>query len=126
MTSSISYLLISVLVHSCNVFLEKRHVLNPDCQNIGHIELIINNIRNSEGVIQIGMYNSEEGYPDNPPFSYTLPKDSLISGRLRLMIPVSEYGTYAISILDDRNSNKKMDYRLGIIPKEGFGIIPSL
>jgi uncharacterized protein (DUF2141 family) len=89
-------------------------------QGTGHIELIISNIRNDKGWIRIGMYTSEKGYPNDPPFSFAFPKDSLVDGRLRLILPVHEPGSYALSFLDDENNNDKMDYRLGVIPREGF------
>jgi uncharacterized protein (DUF2141 family) len=85
------------------------------------IELIISNIRNKTGLIRIGFYSSDKGYPDKPEVSFSLTKDSLVSGVLRLFISDKEPGSYAISILDDENENGKMDYRFGIMPKEGFG-----
>lgn len=85
------------------------------------IELIISNIRNNTGLIRIGMYNSDKGYPDHPEVSFSLAKDTLKSGTMRLFIPVKEPGSFGFSILDDENENGKMDYRLGILPKEGFG-----
>jgi uncharacterized protein (DUF2141 family) len=85
------------------------------------IELIISNIKNKTGFIRIGLYNSDKGFPDKPEVSFSLAKDTLILGKLTLFIPVKEPGSFAISILDDENQNGKMDYRLGIIPKEGFG-----
>lgn len=91
-----------------------------DFQSNG-IELIITNIRNNKGLIQIGMYESDKGYPDKPEVSFSLSKDSLVSGKLKFFIPLKKKGTFAFSILDDENRNEKMDYRLGIIPKEGFG-----
>ena len=121
MIFSISYILVTIFIISDSFLSEKQPEINAEFQPVGYIELVVNNVRNSEGVIQIGMYNSDAGYPENPPFSFKLPKDSLASGKLRLFIPVKEYGSYAISILDDENSNMKMDYSLGIIPKEGFG-----
>jgi uncharacterized protein (DUF2141 family) len=99
----------------------KNYNAASEFQNSDCIELIINNIRNNKGVVQIGIYRSEKQYPDNPQISLTLPKDSLIAGRLRVFIPVKEHGSYSISILDDENSNDKMDYRLGLFPREGFG-----
>jgi uncharacterized protein (DUF2141 family) len=84
------------------------------------IDLIITNIRNKNGLIQIGMYDSDKGYPNKPEVSFSFKKDSLTSGTLKLFLPVKKPGTYAISILDDENMNEKMDYRLGILPKEGF------
>lgn len=84
------------------------------------IDLIITNIRNKKGLIQIGLYNSDKGYPNKPEVSFSFKKDSVTSGALKLFLPVTKPGTFAISILDDENMNEKMDYRLGIIPKEGF------
>jgi uncharacterized protein (DUF2141 family) len=71
--------------------------------------------------MRIGMYESDKGYPDNPEVSFSLAKDTVSSGILRLFIPVKEPGSFGFSILDDENSNGKMDYFLRIIPKEGFG-----
>jgi uncharacterized protein (DUF2141 family) len=85
------------------------------------IELIITNVRNKKGLIQLGLYDSDIGYPYKPGASFLFKKDSLISGNLRLFIPLKKTGSFAISILDDENMNAKMDYRLGIIPREGFG-----
>ena len=67
------------------------------------------------------MYNSGKGYPDKPEVSFSLAKDTIVSGKLRLFIQVKEPGSFGFSILDDENENRKMDYILGIIPKEGFG-----
>ena len=85
------------------------------------VELIISNIRNKKGVIRIGVYRSDEGYPDKPSVSYSLAKDTITGGQLRIFIPFDRRGLVSFSILDDENSNGKMDYILGIMPKEGFG-----
>ncbi len=120
--SLISYIfLILELIFAGPHIYYKNSNAGSEFQNSNCIELIINNIRNSKGVIQIGIYGSEKQYPDNPQISLTLPKDSLVAGRLRVFIPVKEHGSYSISILDDENNNDKMDYRLGIFPREGFG-----
>ena len=93
----------------------------PEVQDVGCIELIISNIRNSKGVVRIGMYTTEAGYPDTPANGFTAAKDSLSGGKVKFVIPVKQPGTYGFSILDDENGNGKMDFILGIIPKEGFG-----
>ena len=90
-------------------------------QQFDGIELIISNIRNKTGLIRIGLYESDKGFPDKPEVSFSLAKDTILSGKLTLLIPIKETGSFAISILDDENKNGKMDYRFGIMPKEGFG-----
>ena len=113
--------LIPGLIFGYRHFIEMTLSSDFKLQESGHIELDISNIRNNKGVIRIGMYTSEKGYPNHPPISFLLVKDSLAAGKLRLFIPVKEPGSFAFSILDDENKNEKMDYRLRIIPKEGFG-----
>jgi uncharacterized protein (DUF2141 family) len=86
-----------------------------------HIDLTIVNLKGSVGLVRIGIFTTDKGYPDQPAFNYSLAKDTLKNGRLRLMIPVDKTGDICISVLDDENENGKMDYKFGIMPKEGFG-----
>jgi uncharacterized protein (DUF2141 family) len=90
-------------------------------RNTGGISLTINNIRNKTGFIQINVFDSETGYPDKADFKFTLSKDTIVSGRLRLFIPLRKPGSIGISVLDDENGNEKMDFVFGIKPREGFG-----
>ena len=85
------------------------------------IELIISNIKNKNGFMRIGVFNSEIGYPDKPQYSFSLAKDTIVSGKLSVYIPLEKSGLYAITVLDDENANGKMDYLFRIMPKEGFG-----
>jgi uncharacterized protein (DUF2141 family) len=99
----------------------QQHDHNSGVQSPEGIELVITNIRNKEGVIRIGLFKSEVGYPDKPAESFSLAKDTISGGLIRLFIPSGKSGSFGFSILDDENRDGKMDYRLGIIPKEGFG-----
>jgi uncharacterized protein (DUF2141 family) len=114
-----SYLIV-LLIHFFSAGIFNKDLKDLDKVNNG-INLIINNIKNNKGVIQIGFFNSENGYPDKPTFSFTLAKDTIHSGKLRMFIPVQKSGAYVITILDDENKNGKMDFIFGIKPKEGFG-----
>jgi uncharacterized protein (DUF2141 family) len=115
-------LLILILIQSY-IVINSRETGNENLQNFSNdgIELFISNIKNKVGLIQVGLFDSEVGYPDNPAYSFSLSKDTISSGELRLFIPVKSPGSYGISILDDENMNGKMDYILRIMPKEGFG-----
>ena len=98
-----------------------NNLLIQDSLKSNGIELIISNIKNTNGLIRIGVYSSLNGYPDNPQYSFSPAKDTIKSGKLHIFIPLKDPGNYAISILDDENSNGKMDYLFKIMPKEGFG-----
>jgi uncharacterized protein (DUF2141 family) len=85
------------------------------------VELTLTNIRKSDGLIRIGVFRSEVGYPDKPLYKFSLAKDSINNGTIRFLIPVDGPGPVSLCILDDDNKNENMDYIFGILPKEGFG-----
>ena len=114
------YLILETIVSNLSWYNQSSST-NSGTQSNNGIELIITNIRNKNGLIRIGVFCSEIGYPDKPEYSFSLVKDTVISGKLRLFIPLKQSGLFAISVLDDENKNGKMDYLFGIKPKEGFG-----
>lgn len=86
-----------------------------------NIKLTINNLKGTDGLVRVGIFTNANGYPDQPAINYSLAKDTLINGRLRMVIPVEGPCEISISVLDDENENGRMDYKFGIMPKEGFG-----
>jgi len=86
----------------------------------GTLEIRFIDIRNSKGIIAIGINTMPEGWPRQPQIEFNWKKKDLINGVFTVKIPDLPYGTLAISALDDENSNLEMDMFLGI-PKEGFG-----
>ena len=71
-------------------------------------------------MIAIGINHSPEGWPREPQMDANWKKTNIVDGVFTARIENLTYGTYAISVLDDENSNLEMDMILGI-PKEGFG-----
>ena len=84
------------------------------------LEIRFEGIRTSKGMIAIGINTSEEGWPRKPQMELQWVKGELKDGVFVARIPDLPYGTYAVSVLDDENSNLEMDMVLGI-PKEGWG-----
>lgn len=84
------------------------------------LEIQFTGIRTNKGMIAIGINNSEEGWPRKPKFEFQWVKGELKDGVFFAIVPDLPYGTYAVSVLDDENSNLEMDMVLGI-PKEGWG-----
>ncbi len=84
------------------------------------LEIRFTGIRNSNGNITIGINNSPEGWPREPQMNDLWKKQYIEAGVITAIIINLDYGTYAISVLDDENSNQKMDMFIGI-PKEGWG-----
>jgi uncharacterized protein (DUF2141 family) len=86
------------------------------------LSVLFDNIRNKEGKMYVFIYNYENQYPDNPYLNFEIDKQIVSDyGTLKFMIPQSlSKGHYAISVLDDENSNDDLDFFLGF-PLEGYG-----
>jgi uncharacterized protein (DUF2141 family) len=86
----------------------------------GQVELRIDHLRNTRGMIQICLTASVATFPDcakdKQAITRTIPANAAGSLRFEGMKP----GTYALAIFHDENGNKKLDTFLGI-PREGFG-----
>jgi uncharacterized protein (DUF2141 family) len=89
-------------------------------QSRGTLEITFTGIRNTQGLIAIGINESPEGWPRKPDMEPNWKKTKIKSGSMTVQVRDLPYGTYAISVLDDENSNLDMDHLMGI-PQEGFG-----
>ncbi|MCD6346133.1 MAG: DUF2141 domain-containing protein, partial [Bacteroidales bacterium] len=85
------------------------------------LDLEIDHIRNSEGVIRLAVYTKSSEFPKSPAFTHIIKKDSLQNHKIRARICSFHPGVYAFSLLDDENNNDAMDYNALRIPVEGFG-----
>ena len=89
--------------------------------NAQTLHIQISGLRNNLGQVQIQFFTSKESFDEEiPAFSKLAPKAALVKGILNVTYTNIPSGTYGVAILDDENSNKKMDYGL-LLPKEGFG-----
>ena len=81
----------------------------------------VENVRTTEGVLRMGFYLPSDNFTDephrSPVFSKLHMKDDVVTDTIKNITP----GTYAITLLDDTNSNGKMDFTFLGMPKEGFG-----
>ncbi len=84
------------------------------------LEIKFTGVRNSKGLIAIGISSSPEGWPRQPQMDSNWKKANVVNGVFTTKVENLAYGTYAISVLDDENSNMEMDMFMGI-PKEGYG-----
>ena len=85
----------------------------------GTIYVEISGIDDPQGLMSIGLYSNEKGFPDKG--KEYKGKDAEVTGQTVVYtfkdIP---FGTYAIAIFHDANSNAKLDKNFFGIPKEGY------
>lgn len=85
------------------------------------VEVFITGIRSEKGQIVIGVFKDDESFQKEESFMEKRFVKSGISNReMRVQFSL-ETGIYGLSLLDDENSNGKMEYNFLRIPKEGFG-----
>lgn len=81
----------------------------------------VENLRNSEGVVQFTLYNKDGSIPDEDFKNYyRLEKVNIVNGKSEITFENLPKGKYAVNILHDENNNGKIDKGL-ILPKEGIG-----
>ena len=80
----------------------------------------INGLRSNMGQILLDVYKDKQSYSKETPFkTYEFKKDKVKDGHLTLTINDLKTGTYAIALIDDENSNHKIDFKF-FLPKEGL------
>lgn len=89
--------------------------------NSQSIVVHIENIRNTEGVLRIALFQNEQQFDNSKPvFSLCVIKKGISNRITTTAFSNIAKGTYGIAILDDENSNGELDTRF-FVPKEGFG-----
>lgn len=85
------------------------------------LKIVVSGIRSASGTIRIAFYANSKSFDDEKPlFIKTEAKTGIVNGMLHISYPELKTGVYGLAILDDENSNQKMDYGF-FLPKEGFG-----
>lgn len=81
----------------------------------------ITDIRSTKGQIIISAFKDGKDFEKEQPFkNFTFDKETLVNGTLIVDIKLAP-GTYGLTLVDDENSNGKMEKNMIGIPKEGFG-----
>ena len=93
--------------------------LLPAASPVGSLDLEVTGLRNAKGVLQICLTARPDSFPDC--------KDDprAVSRTISAAHPATRFeglatATYAVAVIHDANSNKKLDTMMGI-PREGFG-----
>jgi len=86
----------------------------------GSIEVKINGIENNDGVVMIGLYNSDSDFPDfDKGFTGAAPAADKngVTHTFKDILP----GTYALAVWHDEDEDKELDKNFLGIPKENYG-----
>lgn len=85
------------------------------------VEVTISNIRSGKGDIRIGVFKDQKSFDDEKAYkNFVFPKQNIQGGTLKISFQI-EPGIYGLAVLDDENSDGKMNYNFLGMPREGFG-----
>jgi len=85
----------------------------------GTINVEISGIEDPKGMMSIGLYSDEKGFPDDGK-EYKGTDVDVTGQTVVYTFKDVPFGTYAIAIFHDTNSNGKLDKNFLGIPKEGY------
>ncbi|SPD73358.1 hypothetical protein PITCH_A1800044 [uncultured Desulfobacterium sp.] len=87
----------------------------------GTVAITAFGFRNNLGVARVTLFNSENGFPDQPKDAFQTASVSITEGKADIIFNEIPFGTYAVGIFHDENSNTQMDKNFLGIPTEGYG-----
>jgi uncharacterized protein (DUF2141 family) len=89
----------------------------------GACSLVINidGFRNAKGAAGATIFNRPDGWPEDNDKAYRLGHTSIDGNHAVLRFDGLPAGRYAVAVIHDENSNKRLDRNLFRVPKEGFG-----
>ncbi len=85
----------------------------------GTVNVEISDINDPKGLMSVGLYSKKEGFPDKGK-EYKGKDIKVTVQTLVYTFKDVPFGTYAIAIIHDTNSNGKLDKNFLGIPKEGY------
>jgi len=86
----------------------------------GNIEIRITGLRNANGKISVNIFNKADGFPGDPMKSFGWKTMKVVPDTIVMVFQDLPYGSYAVSVLHDENSNGIMEKNFFGIPQEGF------
>lgn len=81
----------------------------------------VGRLRNTNGVVRLAVFSGQDQFvSDKPCAEYSFEKKTTEAGGFTVTIGPFSAGRYGIALLDDENSNGRIDYKL-LFPCEGVG-----
>ncbi len=87
----------------------------------GSVKVTITGIENTDGIVQIGLYNHKSSFPIHGKETQGVSVTPANTVSLTYTFENLPDGTYAIAVWHDENNNQKMDKNFFGVPKEKYG-----
>jgi uncharacterized protein (DUF2141 family) len=97
-------------------------MLAQDTNNVGSVSVKITNLISNRGEVNIALFDSDKGFPDDYKNALILKKVKIINKQVEITFNNLNYGIYAVCMFHDENLNKVFDSNWFHIPEEGGGV----
>jgi len=87
----------------------------------GEITVYMEGFRSDAGEARVALFSSKDGFPDATAQARKVARVNIKNYEARADLTDVPYGTYAVAVLHDENSNGVMDRNLFKVPTEGYG-----
>ena len=82
----------------------------------------VNGIKTQNGQVLLSLFKSSEGFPTHPEKAFKWGKAKVNASSIIISFNGLPYGSYAIAVVHDENSNEVMDTDWLGLPAESYGI----
>ena len=99
-------------------------IFNPPMatfQNTASLTIDVSGVKERNGKLQVGLFNSAEGFPDDAKPYRAEVLNITESNSLQIVFRDLPPGEYAVAVYHDKNGNGKLDKNLLGIPVEDYG-----
>lgn len=81
----------------------------------------VTGLQNKEGKVALLLFASEAGFPEDVSKAARVVNAAIGESTVSMTLPALKPGNYAISVIHDQNSNRKLDRNFVGMPSEGYG-----
>ena len=116
--------LITVLLGTFATGLAAQDKTSLPAETAGSVEVTIEGITSTDGLIYASLFSSANGFPDERNLAsanQSVPASDASNGTLVLKFMEIPAGAFALSIMHDANANGKLDTNFMGIPSEDYG-----
>ncbi len=92
----------------------------------GKIVVSISDFADDEGQVLLALFDEAESFPAKPEDALVRTTATILNKNSTVTLENIPHGNYAISIVHDSNANNKIDYVVGLLPKEGYAFSKNL
>lgn len=96
-------------------------MFNSETQNSGEIQLVIKKTKSDKGVVQVLIFNKEDGFPEEHKKAFKALSVPVSNSSAKVTIGDLPPGNYAISVFHDENSDGKFRKNIVGIPLDRYG-----